>query len=65
MPIPTATQRCEQHRQTFLLFDFDIRDLDFCNIQNTAGVVTNDVQVRAAEGFHHVPIPWPWPTRWA
>ncbi len=34
----------------------------FCN---TPRAVNNDVQVGAAEGSHHVPNRWPWPTRWA
>ena len=34
----------------------------FCN---TSDAVNNNVQVTAAAGSHHLPIPWPWPTRWA
>jgi len=32
---------------------------------NSPDAVNNVVQVRAAAGSHHVPIPWPWPNRWA
>ncbi len=34
----------------------------FCNMPDA---VNNDVQVEVAKGSHHLPIPWPWPTRWA
>ena len=34
----------------------------FCD---TPDAVNNDVLVGAAEGSHHPPNPWPWPTRGA
>ena len=33
-------------------------------IGGTPNAMNNDVQVEMAEGSHHAPIPWPWPTRW-
>ncbi len=32
---------------------------------NSPDAVNNDVQVRAADGSHHVPTLRPWPHRWA